>query len=684
MITLNEQQRLACEHFGEPLLLLAAPGTGKTTTTIAKIGYLIEHKGFMPREILAVTFSKAAAQEMQARFLRMFPHLPQSVQFSTIHALAYRIFRAGIDGPFELIDDKAKWLARTYKEVTGDFATEDIKESLSAYHTLVKNLCITPQQLTQQLRDVEVIKHAERVYEAYETHKKSGDVRFIDYEDMLSEALTMLEQNSELRAHFQSQYRFILMDEAQDTSEVQHRIVQLLAAPHGNVYLVADDDQTIYSFRGSDIQNLFQFSEKYPGGVVQKMTHNYRSTQTIVQAANAFIMHVSQRFAKQMVTDAPKGEPIAIKVHTTHARQLEAVVDVITKAASYQDVAVLYRNNASSIAIAHLLAERGIPFYVKDVYTRFFQHFIMQDLRNYLRLAYVDKVRHMHVLEAIGTRFNGYLRKKDYDNLRNCDEEMNLWQALRTLPQMKPYQITFFEKCERIFPSLQTKTPSVAIDIVLHELGYERQLHKYIEFMGLNEEAALRILSTIQLIAKSATSLVDFYATLDALAATIAASKEAKDSDAVTLSTFHSAKGLEFDTVVLIDLQEGQVPTLQEAKAFDKGERTALDEAYRLFYVAMTRAKQKLYLYAYGHQPSRFLQQLKPVQKKTNMTPEKMYIRHNKATLFIEGATIVHENLGKGTIVAVKGDQMTVDFETGKKALSIAFCVDNYLVKDVT
>nr|WP_235612276.1 ATP-dependent helicase [Metalysinibacillus jejuensis] len=683
-MTLNEQQRLACEHFGEPLLLLAAPGTGKTTTTIAKIGYLIEHKGFMPREILAVTFSKAAAQEMQARFLRMFPHLPQSVQFSTIHALAYRIFRAGIDGPFELIDDKAKWLARTYKEVTGDFATEDIKESLSAYHTLVKNLCITPQQLTQQLRDVEVIKHAERVYEAYETHKKSGDVRFIDYEDMLSEALTMLEQNSELRAHFQSQYRFILMDEAQDTSEVQHRIVQLLAAPHGNVYLVADDDQTIYSFRGSDIQNLFQFSEKYPGGVVQKMTHNYRSTQTIVQAANAFIMHVSQRFAKQMVTDAPKGEPIAIKVHTTHARQLEAVVDVITKAASYQDVAVLYRNNASSIAIAHLLAERGIPFYVKDVYTRFFQHFIMQDLRNYLRLAYVDKVRHMHVLEAIGTRFNGYLRKKDYDNLRNCDEEMNLWQALRTLPQMKPYQITFFEKCERIFPSLQTKTPSVAIDIVLHELGYERQLHKYIEFMGLNEEAALRILSTIQLIAKSATSLVDFYATLDALAATIAASKEAKDSDAVTLSTFHSAKGLEFDTVVLIDLQEGQVPTLQEAKAFDKGERTALDEAYRLFYVAMTRAKQKLYLYAYGHQPSRFLQQLKPVQKKTNMTPEKMYIRHNKATLFIEGATIVHENLGKGTIVAVKGDQMTVDFETGKKALSIAFCVDNYLVKDVT
>lgn len=638
----------------------------------------------MPREILAVTFSKAAAQEMQARFLRMFPHLPQSVQFSTIHALAYRIFRAGIDGPFELIDDKAKWLARTYKEVTGDFATEDIKESLSAYHTLVKNLCITPQQLTQQLRDVEVIKHAERVYEAYETHKKSGDVRFIDYEDMLSEALTMLEQNSELRAHFQSQYRFILMDEAQDTSEVQHRIVQLLAAPHGNVYLVADDDQTIYSFRGSDIQNLFQFSEKYPGGVVQKMTHNYRSTQTIVQAANAFITHVSQRFAKQMVTDAPKGEPIAIKVHTTHARQLEAVVDVITKAASYQDVAVLYRNNASSIAIAHLLAERGIPFYVKDVYTRFFQHFIMQDLRNYLRLAYVDKVRHMHVLEAIGTRFNGYLRKKDYDNLRNCDEEMNLWQALRTLPQMKPYQITFFEKCERIFPSLQTKTPSVAIDIVLHELGYERQLHKYIEFMGLNEEAALRILSTIQLIAKSATSLVDFYATLDALAATIAASKEAKDSDAVTLSTFHSAKGLEFDTVVLIDLQEGQVPTLQEAKAFDKGERTALDEAYRLFYVAMTRAKQKLYLYAYGHQPSRFLQQLKPVQKKTNMTPEKMYIRHNKATLFIEGATIVHENLGKGTIVAVKGDQMTVDFETGKKALSIAFCVDNYLVKDVT
>ena len=623
---------------------------------------------------------------MQARFARMFPHLPQRVQFSTIHALAYRIFRTYMQREglaFELVDDKGKWLARTYKDVTGEFATEDIKESLESYHTLVKNLCITPRQLEQQ-RDVEIIKQAEKVYEAYEAYKKNGDVRYIDYEDMLSEALALLEEDDAIRDEFQSRYAFILMDEAQDTSEVQHRIVQILAEQHQNIYMVADDDQTIYSFRGSDISNLFDFSKKYPGGIVQKMTHNYRSTQTIVQAANAFITHVSERFDKQMVTDAKRGDKLTITNHSTHARQLAQTVKVIEEAQSYRDVAVLYRNNASSIAVAHLLAQRGIPFYVKDVHMRFFTHFIMQDLRNYLRLAYVTKVKQMHVLEALGTRFKGYLRKKDYDNLRNCDEDMNLWQALRTLPQMKPYQITFFEKCERIFPTLQDKTPSAAIDTVLYELGYEQQLHNYIEFMGLNEEASLRILSTIQLIAASATTLVDFYQTLDDLAATIRASKDAQGSDAVTLSTFHSSKGLEFETVIMIDLQEGQVPTMQERKAFDKGDRVALDEAYRLFYVAMTRAKQRLYLYSYGHSPSGFIKQVSTTEPARQVTPAQRYVRQHKNELFKEGATLVHETLGEGTILAIKGDQMTVDFVTGKKALSIAFCVDNYLVSAVT
>jgi len=617
---------------------------------------------------------------MQERFHRMFPHLPQRVQFSTIHALAYRIFRTAMQQrgqAFELIDDKGKWLARTYKDVTGEFATEDIKEALESYHTLIKNLCLRPEQL-------EGITHAQKVYEAYEAYKQSGAVRYIDYDDMLSEALIILEEDAAIRQQFQAQYAFILMDEAQDTSEVQHRIVKILAEAHGNIYMVADDDQTIYGFRGSDIRNLFDFSQKYPGGVVQKMTHNYRSTQTIVQAANNFIPHVSQRFDKTMVTDAPIGDKITITHHASHAKQLQQVVDRIEQATDYRDVAVLYRNNASSIAVAHLLAQQGIPFYVKDVHQRFFNHFIMQDLRNYFRLSYASKVKHLHVLEALGTRFKGYLRKKDFDNLRKCDEEMNLWQALRTLPQMKPYQISFFEKCERIFPTLQTKSPSTAIHIVLDELGYEQQLDKYMTFMGMNAEAALRILSTIQLIAKSADSLVDFYAMLDQLAATIKASKEAQGTNAVTLSTFHSAKGLEFDTVIMIDLQEGQVPTLQERKAYDKGERSALDEAYRLFYVAMTRAKRKLYLDSYGHDASHFIQHVKTTQPKREVSPEKMYIRHNKDALFTKGAVIAHETLGEGTILAVKRDQMTVDFMTGKKSLSIAFCVDNYLVKAVT
>lgn len=612
-VTLNEQQLTACLHVDQPLLLLAAPGTGKTTTTIAKIGYLLYDCAYQPHEILAVTFSRAAAQDMRQRFMRFFPQLPP-VTFLTIHALALQIIRA-TQMPFQLIDgefsEKRRIFRQLYRAKYQEYPSEEVVESIESYCGLIKNLHVTPTQFTTiaKERGFDIVKGAEEVYEAYETYKQNHQPQLIDYDDMLTEALRILETDAHVRQDFTTRFRFILVDEAQDTSVVQHAIIEWLAEPHQKIYMVADDDQSIYQFRGSDVTQLFDFTTRYPTGKTLTLTQNYRSTQQIVKTANQFIPHVSKRFAKKMTTMNEEGVPPRIVLCQSHHEQMTFILHLI-KAQPYANTAVLYRNNASSIAVAHMLMEENIPFYVKDVYGRFFTHFIMQDLRNYLRLAYGSQVKHYRIIDAIRPRFKGYVKKEHIAQLAEKDPQANLWETLRTLPQMQPYQIRFFEKCEKIFPTLQDKTPSDAIQAVLYELDYYKQLEKYISFMKMNEEACLRILSTIQLIAQSAKTLVAFFTRLDELEQQIRQSKQQYGQEAVTLSTFHSSKGLEFDQVLLIDVQEGQVPTFHEVKAFEDN-KAALDEPLRLFYVAMTRAKTQLHIFATKRHPSSFLAYVK-------------------------------------------------------------------------
>lgn len=711
-VVLNEVQMQSCLHHGTQLLL-AAPGTGKTTTTITKIGYMIDVLKINPSQILAVTFSKAAAIDMQSRFKKFFPEHPEGiVHFSTIHSLSYEIFRKYMykkNLKYQLIEGekkdpkqdqgKMKVISQIYRGIIGEYPSEEIRESLQSYISLLKNLLLSPSEYEKAYPDAEIVTGADEVFIKYEEYKRSQSIRLIDYDDMLAEGLRILEEDDEIRTEYQNKFKFLLMDEAQDTSLVQHRIAEVLSEIHQNLFMVADDDQTIYGFRGSDVENLLIFKDKYPNGIILKMEHNYRSTKNIVATANTFIKNVKNRYDKNMFTEKEDGEPIDVTIFSTHGNQLDEMLRHIKSKENLSEVAVLYRNNSSSIAVAHTLMKHNIPFYVKDVDSKFFNHFVMVDLRNYLRLAYGDKVKYMKLLQDIGPRFKGYLTKAHFEELSTFDSEMNMWDALCEIPTMKPYQKTFFKECKRTFAKMKDMKPILAIETVLEQLEYEKALDKYVKFLNMNAESVERIISTIKRIAQSSDNLVDFYKVLDDLANAMKEAKKNRGKNAVTLSTFHASKGLEYETVFMIDLQEGQVPTFRERKSLDGGNLKALDEAYRLFYVGMTRAKRCLHLYAYkvNSKPSEFVKNVEKIIKKKGMyspkalksvadsemkSKSKVTAKVNEGvwkasnnltkTDLVVGETIHHKSFGEGVIQSIDDEVIRIHFKLkGVKNLSV-------------
>lgn len=718
-VQLNDVQMQSVLHQGTQLLL-AAPGTGKTTTTITKIGYMIDVLGYNPSKILAVTFSKAAAVDMEKRFKKLFPQHPDGiVHFSTIHSLAFDIYRYHMSKtkqPYQMIEGseevdqngkkinlKTRIISKIYQDVMGEYPSEDIREGLKLYISLVKNLLTTPEQLAEdETRSEDILEGAAEVYDRYEEFKRSQNPVMLDYDDMLVDAYRILNENDEVREYYKSKFDVVMIDEGQDTSFVQHAIAEILIEDHQNLFMVADDDQTIYKFRGSDVENLLVFGDKYPNGVILKMEHNYRSTKIIVDVANAFIKAVKKRYDKNMFTDKADGNPIAVNRFGQHRDQLKFVINHIKKMDNLSEVAVLYRNNASSIGVAFELMKNKIPFYLKEGDARFFSHFVMKDLRNYLRLAFGEKVKHMKLIEDIRPRFRGYLKPSHITELATKDLDMNLWDALCDLCNIQPYQIEFFNKCKKIFPTMKNMKPVEAIDTVLDELQYRDAMKKYVEFTGMNMEGVERVLSTIKMIAESSNNLVEFYETLDDLANAIRDAKGNAGKNAVTLSTFHSSKGLEWDTVFCIDLQVGQIPTMQEIEAATKRKIAgALDEAYRLMYVGMTRARKTLHLccYTMGSKPSQFVKEVEAIIKKREMAvrisanqPEgknqvevKDLMVEQEQSLNLEvGAKVYHKKFGDGVVRALSEERVDVEFETkGLRSFLVEYCVNNKILENI-
>ncbi|WP_409343304.1 ATP-dependent helicase [Paenibacillus sp. MBLB4367] len=736
-IALNSVQKQAVLHTEGPLLLLASPGSGKTSTIIMRIGYLLEEKGVDPKRIKAVTFSRASAQDMKERFERFFPGRPGGgANFSTIHSLAFDIMREHfrrtgtayriIEGDIDTEEDgesdpgalplhKKLILRDLYKRVAGETITDDQMDELTSYVSFVKNKGLPPDRWSEVKCDV---PQAERLLKEYETFKRSGaDKLLVDYDDMLTVANEALAKDAELKRRYQRRYDYVLTDESQDTSLVQHAIIAKLVEAHGNLCVVADDDQSIYTWRAAEPQYLLDFKKTYPSAAILKMEQNYRSSKNVVEVANRFIKRNKNRYDKNMFTENPRHKPIVLQTLTDYNGQAGYLVGQLSGLDNLREAAVLYRNNSSSISLMNAFDRAGIPFYMKDGDNRFFSHWVVEDILNFMRMTYTDK--RSDILEKIHTKCSGYITKKQMAALKEIDNGESVFDNLLRYVPLQDYQVKLLPEVKEAFEQLKGAAPLHVIRTVRLKLGYEKAIEKMCERFGFRKEYLIGIMNTLEEIADGLAAMEDFANRLNHLASALKTSRFNKQANAVTLSTFHSAKGLEFERVFMIDLIDGIIPSSEDIKKLEDGNRDDMEEAVRLFYVGMTRAKTHLELLAYGTRDgvkvreSRFMTNVRHIQDppkpaaagqgsgkrvedaklssykpKGGSTaaprvskaakPKAAYnpnaIKHRSR--LTPRTAITHRAFGRGEVEKLEGDFIHIRFKTGMKVLSIEACVE--------
>ncbi|AQQ54415.1 ATP-dependent helicase [Planococcus lenghuensis] len=700
-VKLNKIQRKAVERTEGPLLLLACPGSGKTTTMIMRIGYLIEEKNASPNRIKAITFSRASATDMAERYKRFFPGLP-AVDFSTIHSLAFRIVRDYFQGkPYVMIEgngkqglNKRQLLKEMYQTEMDEQITEDQLDELMSFISFVKNKMM-PKEKWRKLKGP--FDGAADILRTYEAFKENYDTRLVDFDDMLTLANEALERRPDLLAKYQNMWDYVMTDESQDTSLVQHAIVEKLVASHRNLCVVADDDQSIYTWRAAEPTYLLKFKTVYADAYVMKMERNYRSSKTIVDAANQFIKTNKQRHDKNMHTDREEGNPIVMRRFASEETQLQYVLKELKKLDHYGDTAILYRNNSSSTILMAELNRLGIPFYMKDADNRFFAHWIVEDMLNFMRFSL--KPERADVYAKIAAKTNAYWTGSQLKAMNRVKPaERNGLDEITRSVTMKDYQLKIVEQQKKWFQSMQEMKPSKAIKTIRKELGYDQMLTSRAEKFGMRLNYLTQILATLEQIAEPLPSMAAFAQRLRELEEVTQEAKNEKTDEMLTLSTFHSSKGLEFDRVYMVDLNQGVIPAEE-----DQEEPALLEEARRLYYVGMTRAKAHLELLSYDEE-SQFTAEVrevgnrlgkpekpesvhKSVQKvKSAAAPASLKVPVNpnairSADVLTAGTRIRHRVFGLGKITERTADRISVQFEKQHREFSIEICLSHKLLE---
>lgn len=687
-IELNAVQQQAVLETEGPLLLLACPGSGKTTTMIMRIGYLIEEKKVSPARIKAITFSRASAADMRARYERFFPQLPL-VDFSTIHSLAFTITKDYLDKNnvnYELIEgrgsyqfNKASLLKRIYKEVLKEDCTDDELSTLSTFISGLKNKLIP----LEQWEDVEQpFKEAGLIAKKYEQHKtKKSDFMYVDFDDMLVLAEEALRKDDELADEFRGRFDYLLTDESQDTSLVQHMIVEHLVAYHGNLCVVADDDQSIYTWRGADPTYLLEFKKVYPDALILKMEQNYRSSKNIVETSAKFITRNRDRYPKDMFTNNKAEKPIQLKQMSTPKEQRDYIIYELLNEKNLSEVAILFRNNASSTLYVSELHRRGIPFYMKDADDKFFNHWIIEDILNFMRLSF--NIERKDIFAKIIMKMNLFVSRKMVTQFENADTTGNVFDAFMQTVSLKSRQVDKLKAYKKGYEVIPDMRPMRVIQLIRNDLGYEAALKSRAEKFGYRFDHMKNILDTLENIAMPLRTMVEFAERLQELGDAVQQAKYNPPENAVTLSTFHSAKGLEFERVFMIDLQKGLIPSEE-----DEQDVHMLEEARRLFYVGMTRAKKRLELLSFREddgkkkEDSRFLNEVRGILNPVKATEisEKSVVPKRSQSKAVhvnptgiqnrnelsKGLEVVHRVFGKGTIVSL-GSKIKIQFEDEEK-----------------
>ena len=608
-IHLNEQQASAVEAVNGANLLIAVPGSGKTTVLVARLGYMIIHKGISPDEILAMTYTTAAAADMKARFSSLFGKaLAERLQFRTINSVCYEIIlqysRATGRTPFKMVDEPVKTaiLKKIYRELTEEFPTEVDIQDAELTITYIKNMMLTEEEIKTLKTDTP--KPAE-FFKKYDKALRDGE--YMDFDDQMRYSIPILKNNPQILDYFQSKFRYICVDEAQDTSKLQHLIIRILSRKFNNIFMVGDEDQSIYGFRAAYPQALMDFKKDYPSPSILFMERNYRSCEEIVKVADRFISRNKNRYKKKFTATQGKGGVVEkIPVYNRQV-QYSKILEIARQADS--NTAVLYRDNDCAIPILDLLLRSNIPYRVSKVKDTFFNHRSVNDIKAFISFALnpKDTEAFMQIYYKCGFPFNKALATITSNLSKKND--ISVLQILKNQTVENDRMYNHAVSFEKFILSIKVNKPQEAISNI--EKHYERYLKK--NNMGTGK---LEILKSLSRNEKTLTGFVDRLEKLPELIK----ENNSKSDKAIILSTIHSAKGLEYENVYMIDVYDGIFPSIELDMSSSDADKELYEEERRLFYVGITRAKKKLFLLDMADRDSSFVDEVIP--KKTESLSE--------------------------------------------------------------
>lgn len=659
----SKSQSIAVSHVNGPMLVLAGPGSGKTLTITSRTKYLIEECGINPANILVITFTKAAAAEMKERFLRLMGERTTAVSFGTFHAVFFTILKHayGFRGENILRDEQRIEFLR---EIISRFDIEidDEMEFISDITSeigLIKNDRISLENYYSTSCPEDIFR---KIYIEYD--KKLRASRLIDFDDMLVFCYELFMERKDILGAWQNKYQYILIDEFQDINRIQYDIIKMLAAPQNNLFIVGDDDQSIYRFRGAKPEIMLNFKNDYKDAEMVVLDNNYRCTKAIVEGSLRVIKNNKNRFEKDIRTDNPAGEPILIKsFESCQEENIEVINNIFMlkeNGCEFNEIAVLYRTNTQPRLLIEKLMEYNIPFKMRDALPNIYEHWISKNIISYINIATGSRER-KEFLQIIN-------RPKRYISRASIDSNIISFEDLREFYKDKEWVAERIDKLAYDLKMLESMSPYAAINYIRHGIGYEEYLKEYADFRKIKHEELVEILNELQESAKPYKTYGEWFLHMEEYKEELKKQLGNRNNNvnSVSLATMHSAKGLEYKAVFIIDVNEGITPYRKALVEAD------LEEERRMFYVALTRAKEQLFVYSSKERlgkdaaVSRFVGELL-------LSPDEL----------VPSTNIVHKKYGEGVIQAVDNGKLIIYFKKKDKTLVLdrSFCISNKLIQ---
>ena len=643
------------------ILVVAAPGSGKTTVIINRVFYLIKEKNVNPDNIIVITFTKAAALNMKSRFLSLAGG-SKAPFFGTLHALFYKILRRAY-GEINIIEayDSFKIINSTLVKYLDEVNEDKVKEILNNI-SIFKSSFIKIEDFTPSM-DKDIFKECYKNYEEYKASKG-----LLDFDDLQIKCKLLFEKEPMLLQRYKRLFKYILVDEFQDCDGLQIELLKALTEDN-SLFAVGDEDQCIYSFRGSKPECMVNFFQHFKEGNKIYLSYNYRSAENIVELSKKIIINNKIRNSKDIISFRKDNKTILWKSAYNEGQQAEEIIDIIIKQNSeeihYKDNALLYRTNMESRSLIDGFIRKKIPFVILDKEYNFYEHFICKDLISYLKLS-IDPFDRESFIRIINKPFR-YISRSNLDIIKEYKYKEDCFYIFKNYCEAADFQMKVMDKLKSTIQSLNKMSLRSAIDYIIMDLGYIDYLREYCNKFKLNIEELEEIMEEFKNSADGYNNIISFLAHIDVYKEEVSKNKSTSNREGVILSTIHGVKGMEFKNVYVINCNEDNIPHINSMEN--------IEEERRLFYVAVTRAIDNLYLFS--------TRSIRGKMKEKSRFIEECGIENEYIGKYKKGDKIFHKAFKEGIIQEIKEKEIDIKFNDIVRKFDLDILIANDLIEKI-